>query len=105
MPPGIGNKNEYLRLAREKLAEKRKLVREKSQSGDHAQLEVPLSESLLRRTDVEDEDSDCDHPTGDSRAPETKTQDQTDSDSEVEMTYVGNAPRWRRPGARFYVAS
>ena len=47
MPPGIGNKNlQQLRLARKKLAEKRKLARKNSQLGSHAQPEAPLSESL-----------------------------------------------------------
>ena len=56
MPPGIGNKKaQQLRLARKKLVEKKKLTRENSQSGSHAQPEVPLSESLLRRVDVEDD--------------------------------------------------
>ena len=84
MPPGIGNKN--ARLARKKLAEKRKLARENSQSGGHAQLEVPLSESLLRWVDVGGEDSNCDHPTGDSR--ESGNEDSgsgTGSDSEVDV--------------------
>ena len=62
MPCGIGNKNaQHLRFVRKKRAEKRKLIRENSQLYGHAQLEVPLFESLLRRVDVED-DSDCDHP-------------------------------------------
>ena len=63
MPSGIGNKNaQHLRFVRKKRAEKKKLTRENSQLNGHAQLEVPLSESLLRRVDVEDDDSDCDHP-------------------------------------------
>ena len=53
---------------RKKLIEKKKLARENSQSGGHAQPEVPPSESLLRRVDVGDGDPDCDRPTGDSRA-------------------------------------
>ena len=90
MPSGIGNKNaQHLQHVRKKRAEKRKLARENSQSGGHAQLEVPLSESLLRRVDVEDDDSDCDHPlaTGDSRASGNEDSgSDSDSDSEVAMT-------------------
>ena len=94
MPPGIGNKNaQQLRLARKKLAEKRKLARRNSQLpvGSHAQPEAPLSESLLRRVDVEDDDSDRDHPTGDSHASGNEglgSDSDSDSDSEVEMTDV-----------------
>ena len=87
IPSGIGNKNaQHLRLARKKRAEKRKLAWENSQSGGHAQLEVPLSESLLWRVDVEDDDSDCDHPTGDSRTSGNEDSgSESGSDSEVEM--------------------
>ena len=83
MPPGIGNKkSQQLRLARKKLA------RENSQSVGHAsaQPKVPLSESLLRRVDVED-DSECDHPIGNSRASGNEdSESDSDIDSEVEMT-------------------
>ena len=52
----------------------------------HAQPEAPLSESLLRRVDVEDDDSDCNHPTGDNRASGNEDLgSDSDSDSEVEM--------------------
>ena len=72
-----------LRLARQKLAEKKKLARENCQSGGHAQPAVPLSESLLRRVDVEDDNSDRDHPT----APGNEDSGSDfDSDSEVGMT-------------------
>ena len=91
MPPGIGNKHaQQLWLARKKLAEKRKeaRTRENLQSGSRAQSEVPLSESLLRRVDVEDDDSNNDHPAGlgDSHASENEDSGSDDSDSEVEMT-------------------
>ena len=88
MPSGIRNKNaQNLRLVRKKRAEKRKLAnpfstRENSQSGGHAQLEIPLSESLLRRVNVEDDDSDCDHPlaTGDSASGNEDSGSDSDSD-------------------------
>ena len=90
MPPGIGNKKaQQLRLARKKLIEKKKLARGNSQSGGHTQPEVPLSESLLRRVDVENDNSDCDYPTSGScisRNEDSGSDSDSDHDSEVEMT-------------------
>ena len=87
MPSGIGNKNlQQLRLTRKKLAKKRKLAQKNSQSDGHAQPEAPLSESQLRRVDMEVDDSDCDHPTGASGNEDSGSDSGGDSDSEVEMT-------------------
>ena len=72
---------------RRKLIEKKKLAWENSQSGGHAQPEVPPSESLLRRADVGGDDPDCDHPTSNSHA--SGNEDSVldfDSYSEEEMT-------------------
>ena len=55
------------------------------QSGGHAQPEALLPESRLRWIDVDD--SDCDHPIGDSRASGNESSgSDSDNDSDVEMT-------------------